>query len=80
MVQKEKKVNITYTNFRGTGTYEYEFDGIVNNLQKRYEETSETMRVEYEEYMTNITCPACKGKRLRPEVLAVTVGNKIYQK
>ncbi len=34
------------------------------------------MRVEYEEYMTNITCPACKGKRLRPEVLAVTVGNK----
>ncbi len=48
----------------------------MNNLQKRYEETSETMRVEYEEYMTNITCPACKGKRLRPEVLAVTVGNK----
>jgi len=73
---KGEKVNITYTNFRGTGTYEYEFDGIVNNLQKRYEETSETMRVEYEEYMTNITCPACKGKRLRPEVLAVTVGNK----
>ena len=73
---KGEKVNITYTNFRGTGTYEYEFDGIVNNIQKRYEETSETMRVEYEEYMTNITCPACKGKRLRPEVLAVTVGNK----
>ena len=45
-------------------------------MQKRYEETSEVMRMEYEEYMTNITCPACKGKRLRPEVLAVTVGNK----
>ncbi len=73
---KGEKVNITYTNFRGTGTYEYQFDGIVNNLQKRYEETSEVMRMEYEEYMTNITCPACKGKRLRPEVLAVTVGNK----
>ena len=73
---KGEKVNITYTNFRGTGTYEYQFDGIVNNLQKRYEETSEVMRMEYEEYMTNITCPACKGKRLRPEVLAVTVGDK----
>lgn len=73
---KGEKVNITYTNFRGTGTYEYSFDGIINNLQKRYEETSEAMRVEYEEYMTNITCPSCKGKRLRPEVLAVTVGNK----
>ncbi len=73
---KGEKVNITYTNFRGTGTYEYQFDGIVNNLQKRYEETSEVMRMEYEEYMTNITCPACKGKRLQPEVLAVTVGDK----
>ncbi|NDO46840.1 excinuclease ABC subunit UvrA [Clostridium sp. MD294] len=73
---KGEKVNITYTNFRGTGTYEYQFDGIINNLQKRYEETSETMRIEYEEYMTNITCPSCNGKRLRSEVLAVTVGDK----
>ncbi len=73
---KGEKINITYTNFRGTGTYEYDFDGIINNLQRRYAETSEAMRGEYEEYMTNITCPACKGKRLRPEVLAVTVGEK----
>lgn len=73
---KGEKINITYTNFRGTGTYEYDFDGILNNLQRRYSETSEAMRGEYEEYMTNITCPACKGKRLRPEVLAITVGEK----
>ena len=73
---KGEKVKITYTNFRGTGTYDYDFDGIINNLQRRYQETSETMRSEYEEYMTNITCPACKGKRLRPEVLAITVGGK----
>ncbi len=73
---KGEKIDITYTNFRGTGTYEYDFDGIINNLQRRYAETSEAMRGEYEEYMTNITCPACKGKRLRPEVLAVTVGEK----
>ena len=73
---KGEKISITYTNFRGTGTYDYDFDGIINNLQRRYQETSETMQSEYEEYMTNITCPACKGKRLRPEVLAITVGGK----
>ena len=45
-------------------------------MQRRYSETSETMRGEYEEYMTNIECPSCHGMRLRPEVLAITVGGK----
>lgn len=72
----KEKLRITYTNFRGTGTYDYDFEGIVNNLQRRYNETSETMRAEYEEFMTNIQCPDCGGKRLRPEILAITVGGK----
>ncbi|HIT72884.1 MAG TPA: excinuclease ABC subunit UvrA, partial [Candidatus Fimicola cottocaccae] len=41
-----------------------------------YSETSEFMRSEYESFMTNITCPSCKGRRLRPEVLAITINNK----
>lgn len=71
-----KKLRITYTNYRGTGSYDYSFEGIIPNLQRRYSETSETMRGEYEEYMTNIECPSCHGMRLRPEVLAITVGGK----
>ena len=71
-----KKLRITYTNYRGTGSYDYAFEGIIPNLQRRYSETSETMRGEYEEYMTNIECPSCHGMRLRPEVLAITVGGK----
>lgn len=71
-----EKLRITYTNYRGTGSYDYPFEGIINNLQRRYSETSEAMRGEYEEYMTNIECPDCHGKRLRPEVLAITVGGR----
>ncbi len=71
-----EKLRITYTNYRGTGSYDYAFEGILNNLQRRYNEPSETMRGEYEEYMTNIECPDCHGKRLRPEVLAITVGGR----
>lgn len=71
-----EKLRITYTNYRGTGSYDYAFEGILNNLQRRYNETSETMRGEYEEFMTNIKCPDCHGKRLRPEVLAITVGGR----
>ena len=73
---KGEKLQIKYKNARGEGTYEYSFEGIINNLQRRYNETSETMREDYEEYMTNIECPVCHGQRLRPEVLAITVGGK----
>jgi len=71
-----EKLRITYSNYRGTGTYDYDYDGLIPNLQRRYNETSESMRGEYEEYMTNIQCPSCHGQRLRPEVLAITVGGK----
>lgn len=71
-----KTLRVTYKNQRGVGTYDYDFSGLINNLQRRYNETSESMRNEYEEYMTNIECPSCHGKRLRPEVLAITVGGK----
>ncbi len=73
---KGEKVNIVYKNATGTGSYQYNFEGIVNNLQRRYNETSETMRSEYEEYMTNTVCPVCHGKRLKPEILAVTINGK----
>lgn len=73
---KGKKLKIEYQNARSTGYYDYEFDGIINNLQRRYRETSEAMRGEYEEYMTNIQCPSCHGQRLRPEVLAIKINEK----
>ncbi len=71
-----EKLRIEYANTRGSGFYDYNFEGIIPNLQRRYNETSETMRGEYEEYMTNIQCPVCHGKRLRPEVLAITIAKK----
>jgi excinuclease ABC subunit A len=59
----------------GRGFYEAKFEGVVHNLQRRYQETeSDFMRGEIENYMRIRPCPACQGKRLRPEVLAVTVG------
>ena len=51
------------------------FEGIVNNLERRYRETdSEMVKMEISHYMIDVPCPVCKGKRLRPEALAVTVG------
>ena len=53
------------------------FEGVVNNLKRRYQETgSEWSREEIEDYMSTKPCPACKGARLKPESLAVTVGGK----
>ncbi len=53
------------------------FDGIVASLQRRYRETdSSTQRERIEEYMSLRPCPVCKGARLKPEVLAVTVGER----
>lgn len=76
----KEKLRITYSNVRGTGTYDYAFEGVINTLWRRYNETSEAMRAEFEEYMTNIECPDCHGKRLRPEVLAITVNGKNISK
>ena len=61
----------------GGGIYEAPFEGIVNNLERRYKETtSEHSRAEIESYMTESECPDCHGARLKPEYLAVTVGSK----
>ena len=73
---KGEKVRIEYMNARGISYYDYSFDGVIGNLRRRYNETSDAMKGEYEQYMTEIKCPACGGKRLKPEILAVTVGGK----
>jgi excinuclease ABC subunit A len=67
---------VTYTNrFGRRRSYKVRFEGIVNNLERRYEETdSESNRERIESYMAEQPCPDCKGARLRPESLAVTVG------
>ncbi len=61
--------------------YAYTFEGIVKNLERKYKETHyPEIKQEYEKYMTNIECPVCKGRRLRDEILAVTIaGKNIYE-
>ncbi|MFL5982282.1 MAG: excinuclease ABC subunit UvrA, partial [Gaiellaceae bacterium] len=72
-----ERVYITYRNRMGRRrAYMLAFEGIVASLQRRYRETdSSTQRERIEEYMSFRPCPVCKGARLKPEVLAVTVGN-----
>ncbi len=73
----KERLHIEYKKEFGSGTFDSPFEGICNNLERRYRETqSEGMKQEYEAYMSNIPCPDCCGKRLRPESLAVTVGGK----
>ena len=70
-----EKLSLHYEQERGTGTLNQPFEGIINNLERRYRETqSPAVRAEIEECMSECDCPDCRGKRLRPEVLAVTVG------
>ncbi len=72
---KGEKLTMTYENARGKSVIKQPFEGIVGNLERRYQETqSDGVRRELEDCMSNRPCPACGGKRLRPEVLAVTVG------
>ena len=72
---KGEKIKLVRQKEYGHGEYMTEFEGVLNNLQRRYRETSsEWMREELEEYMSEIPCPECHGERLRPESLAVTVG------
>lgn len=59
----------------GSGSYNTAFEGIINNLERRYKETtSDWSRADIEQVMTKCDCPTCKGARLRPEMLSVTVG------
>ncbi|MDR3278645.1 MAG: excinuclease ABC subunit UvrA, partial [Oscillospiraceae bacterium] len=72
---KGEKLSLSYDQARGKGTFSQPFEGIVTNLERRYRETQSTaMRWELEQYMSEHPCPACQGKRLKKEVLAVTVG------
>ena len=69
------KLTLEYDQPRGKGVLHQAFEGIANNLERRYVETqSDASKKEIESFMTACPCPACRGKRLRPEALAVTVG------
>ena len=72
---KGEKLKLTYDRAQGQGTLYQAFEGVVNNLERRYRETqSDAMRRELEDCMSERPCPDCGGKRLRKEALAVTVG------
>lgn len=72
-----EKLKVTYTKENVTAVYNHSFEGEINNLRRRYMETnSDTMKAEIEKYMSDNPCPKCKGARLKPEALAVTVGGK----
>lgn len=73
----DEKVSFVFTGQYGTRKYDYAFEGVLKDIMRRYRETSSpTMKAEYEELMTSVPCPVCKGARLKPEILAVTVGGK----
>ena len=74
----EEKLKYVYTNRNGeTQNRNHTFEGIINNLERRYRETqSEWIKEKMEKYMRIAQCPVCKGNKLKPELLAVTVGGK----
>ena len=72
---KGEPLQLHYEKSEGFGVIKREFEGIVNNLERRYRETqSPGMRAELEECMSETPCPACRGRRLKQSALAVTVG------
>ena len=72
---KGEKLTLEYDQPRGKGTLHQAFEGIANNLERRYIETqSDASKKEIESFMAACPCPTCQGRRLRPEALAVTVG------
>ena len=77
MYGEPEKLKVTYTKENVMAVYNHSFEGEINNLRRRYMETnSDTMKAEIEKYMSDNPCPKCKGARLKPEALAVTVGGK----
>ena len=73
----EEKIEMHRTNEFGSGVYYNTFEGIVENLERRFRETnSEWMKEEIGSFMSGVECPDCHGKRLKPVVLAVTIGDK----
>lgn len=74
---KGERIRMTRKNEYGEGTYQTEFEGIVNNLERRFRETqSSYIRDEITQCMSTLLCPDCGGERLKKEVLSVTVGGK----
>lgn len=74
-----KHLKYTYVSRRSgrQSQMDHPFEGVINNLERRYRETaSDFMQERIQQFMTNKPCPDCKGARLKPEILAVTVGNK----
>lgn len=72
-----KKIKMTRVSEYGSGTYNTDFEGVINNLQRRYNETtSEWSRYEITQVMEECNCPECNGQRLKKSALAVTVGGK----
>lgn len=73
----DEKLTLNYSREGGKSTLSRPFEGIVNNLERRYKETQSIYnRWELEQYMSEHPCNSCHGKRLKPEILAVTVGGK----
>ncbi len=72
----DRRFRIHYKGMRGEGDYEVTYEGMLENVRRRYREASDHMKQEYEQYMTIMPCDECGGKRLRREALAVTVGEK----
>ena len=71
------EVKVYYKGQRGECVYDVAFEGLIKNVERRYRETgSESSKQEYETFMQITPCRACKGQRLKPEALAVTVGEK----
>ena len=69
-------VSFNFTGMYGTKHYDYAFEGVLANTMRRYKEAgSESVKQEYETLMTSIACSACKGARLKPEILAVTIND-----
>ena len=74
---KNEKVVVRYRHERGENTYNATFEGVITNLERRYRETdSDYVKTELEKFMVSRPCPTCGGKRLRPEILAVTIGDR----
>ena len=71
-----RPVKVYYKGQRGEGVYDITFEGLLENIKRRYRESSQSMREEYESYMSITPCEECKGKRLKAESLAVTIDDK----
>ncbi len=73
----DRNYNVEYESEKYSGELTTEFEGVVNNLERRYKQTeSDFVRKDIEGYMRVLICPSCSGRRLKPEILAVTVAGK----